>query len=234
MAETALHQALKVLFAGSSGLQEALVEGYQIDVLQGELLVEIQTRNFSALKSKLSHLLDNHPVHLVHPLAREKWLVTIDPNTAHEINRRRSPRRGRLEDLFYELVRIPHLVKRPNFSLEVLLIRELEIRRNDGRGSWRRRGVSIVDRRLLEVLDSHLFTCPDDYRIFLPGSLPETFTSLEFTASSHLPNRLASKAVYCLFHMGLIRRAGRRGRMWLYEVVATDPNAAANPPANAR
>jgi hypothetical protein len=228
MSETSLHQALKVHYAAENGQQEVWVDGYQVDVVQGDLLIEIQTRNFSALKPKLTHLLDHHPVHLIHPLPVEKMLVTLDPQTARQISVRRSPRRGRLEDLFYELVRIPHLVNRPNFSLEVLLIREQELRQADGRGSWRRRGVSIVDRKLIAVLSSHLFASPDDYRIFLSPLGLTPFSMQQYASSLHLPPRLAAKAVYCLRHINLIRQTGKSGRSWLYEV--TDPSEAASPP----
>jgi hypothetical protein len=54
--------------------------------------------------------------------------------------RRKSPKRGRLEDLFWELVSIPQLLSNPNFSLEVLMIRGEEVRRYEGKRAWRRRG----------------------------------------------------------------------------------------------
>ena len=52
----------------------------------------------------------------------------------------KSPRKGRLTDLFGELVMIPHLIDEENFSLEVLFIDEEEARCDEGRESWRRRG----------------------------------------------------------------------------------------------
>jgi hypothetical protein len=81
--------------------------------------------------------------------------VRFSENNSLPPVRRKSPRRGKLEDLFLELVRIPHLINHPNLTLEVLLIREEEIRHADGKGSWRRRGVSIIDHRLLEIIDNH-------------------------------------------------------------------------------
>jgi hypothetical protein len=112
--------------------------------------------------------LDRHPVRLVHPIAREKWIIRISANDEELLSRRKSPRHGRLEHLFRELVRIPRLAKHPNFSLEVLIIREEEVRRDDGKGSWRRNGQSIADRRLLSILDRHIFISNKDYLDLLP------------------------------------------------------------------
>ena len=54
------------------------------------------------------------------------------------LRRRVSPKRGAYRDLFAELMRIPHLVGNPNFTLESLLVEVEELRCADGHGSWRR------------------------------------------------------------------------------------------------
>ena len=182
-----------------------------------DLLIEIQTRNFSAIKTKLHRLVENHPVRLVYPIAQEKWIVRLSTESDQPLNRRKSTRRGRLEHVFGELVRIPHLVAHPNFTLEVLMTREEEIRRNDGLGSWRRQGWSIIDRRLLEVVDRVRLETPSDFSAFLPDSLPERFTNRELAAALGIPTYLASKAAYSLRAMGLVEVIGKRGRAYLYK-----------------
>ena len=72
--ESSLHAALKEWYADPDDAVEVAVDGYQIDVISGELLVEIQTGNFSAMRVKLRRLLPAHPVRLVYPIAREKWI----------------------------------------------------------------------------------------------------------------------------------------------------------------
>ncbi|MBM2850413.1 MAG: hypothetical protein HW418_3355 [Anaerolineales bacterium] len=66
--ETSLHAALKAWYAQPGDEMEASVEGYQIDLRRGAQLIEIQTRNFAALKRKLTQLVERHPVRLVGPL----------------------------------------------------------------------------------------------------------------------------------------------------------------------
>ncbi len=215
--ENSLHAALKDWYSLPGDQIEQQVDGYWIDIVRGELLIEIQTRNFSAIKVKLHRLVENHPVRLVYPIAQEKWIVRLSTEADRPPNRRKSSRRGRLEHVFGELVRIPHLVAHPNFSLEVLITREEEIRRNDGLGSWRRQGWSIIDRKLLEVVDRIRLETPSDFTAFLPASLPERFTSRELGGALRIPQYLATKAAYSLRSMGLIEVTGKRGQAYLYE-----------------
>jgi hypothetical protein len=215
--ENSLHAALKDWYSTPGDQIEQQVDGYWIDIVRGNLLIEIQTRNFSAIKNKLHHLLEKHPVRLVYPIPQEKWIVRLPIESNQLPSRRKSPRHGRLVDVFRELVRIPHLVAHPNFSLEVLLTREEEIRRNDGLGSWRRQGWSIADRRLLEVVNCIRLETPSDFTAFLPDSLPERFTNRDLATLLGIPQPLASKTAYSLRSMGLVEITGKRGRAYLYE-----------------
>lgn len=219
MQESSLHHTLKQHFAQPGGQIEVLVDGYQIDVIQGSLLIEIQTGNFSAIKTKLAKLLPTHPVLLVHPIAAETWLLKYDESGRKLLERRRSPRRGRWEHVFKELVRIPHLLNHPNLTLEILLTRQEELRCNDGRGSWRRKGWSITDHRLVDILERRVVAGRQDFRQFLPASLPPAFTSRELAAALKMPAYIAQKMAYSLRMMGLLEINQRQGRSYLYEIV---------------
>jgi len=123
-----------------------------------------------------------------------------------------------LFDLFYELVRIPNLIKEENFSLEVLMIEEEEIRCNDGKGSWRRRGVSIKDRKLMNVHSKVLFRNEKDFLNFLPSDLTKPFTNRTFAKLSGVSIYLARKITYCLRKMGAVTIAGKNGKELKLEV----------------
>ena len=69
--------------------------------------MEIQTRNFSAMKRKLIKLTKTHAVRLVHPIAREKWIVKLDKDGQTQLSRRKSPKKESIERLFDELVSFP-------------------------------------------------------------------------------------------------------------------------------
>src|SRR5215204_5057459 len=170
--EKPLHASLKQWYARPGDRIEVPVDGFVIDIIRDDLLIEIQTRNFASLKSKLTKLTRSHPVRLVYPILQEKWIVRLPTAGGGAAIRRKSPKKGRLEDLFWELVSIPQLLSNPNFSLEVLMIREEEMRRYDGkRKKWRRRGWVTEGRRLVDVLDRRLFTKSADWLAFVPNGL---------------------------------------------------------------
>jgi hypothetical protein len=136
--EKPLHASLKEWYARPGDRLEVTVDGFVIDIVQDDLLLEIQTSNFASIKSKLIDLVRAHRVRLIYPIAQEKWIVKLAKDNRGRETRRKSPKRGRVEDLFWEMVSFPQLLANPHFSLEVLLIREEEVRRYEGKRKWRR------------------------------------------------------------------------------------------------
>ncbi len=192
------------------------VDDFIVDIVRESLLIEIQTRNFSAIKKKLTKLLENHEVRLVYPIPIQKWIVHVT-ESGEIVGKRKSPKKGRLSDLFYELVRVPNLIKKENFSLEVLMIEEEEVRCNDGKGSWRRRGVSIRDRRLVNVHNKTLFKREKDFLRFLPSDLTKPFMNRKLAKLSGVSVNLARKITYCLRKMGAITVVGKKGKELMFE-----------------
>ena len=213
--ETSLHAALKAWYARPGDEMEAQVAGYFIDLRRGDTLIEIQTRNFSAIKRKLTRLLDDYSVRLVHPVAQEKYIVR-QGKKGQPLSRRKSPKRGQVVALFDELVSLPELAVHPGFSLEIVLTREEEICREGRGGSWRRRGWKVVDRRLLEVLGRVEFNAPGDYAAFMPATLPEAFTTRDLAEQGGYPFYLAQKVAYCLRRSGMLDLVGKRRNAAVY------------------
>ena len=134
--EQSLHNQLKDLYAGEDDRVEAAVDGYIVDVVKGDALVEVQTGNFGSIRQKLIDLLGGHRVRLVYPVLQNKWIVRLDVQGG-QVSRRRSPKRGRVEEVFYELVYTPELATLEGFELEVVMVEAEELWVDDGRGSWR-------------------------------------------------------------------------------------------------
>lgn len=215
--EKPLHASLKQWYARPGDRFEVAVGGFVIDIVRDDLLVEIQTRNFAAIKRKLTLLTSLHQVRLIYPIVQERWIVRQSADRHGGVVRRKSPRRGRLEDLVRELVSIPQLLSNRNFSLEVLMIRAEEVRRHEGKRGWRRRGWVVDERRLLEVLDRRLFEGGADWLGLLPGGL-ESFTTRDLAMAMDSGRDLAQKLAYCLRRGGVIELIGKRGRDNLYRV----------------
>ena len=138
--EKPLHASLKEWYTQQGDQFEVTVDGFVIDIVRDDLLLEIQTGNFASVKSKLIELVRAHQIRLIYPIAQEKWIVKQANDNSGGVTRRKSPKRGQVEELFREMVSFPHLLVNPSFSLEVLLIREEEVRRYEGKGEWRRGG----------------------------------------------------------------------------------------------
>ncbi|OPY28770.1 MAG: hypothetical protein A4E28_01334 [Methanocella sp. PtaU1.Bin125] len=221
--EKPLHEALKRWYTRPGDLSEVPVDGFVADIVRGHdgLIIEIQTKNFSSIKRKLEALLISHPVRLVYPIPHVKWIVKIADDGSGPVSRRKSPRHGTFEDIFYELVRLPGLLENPSFSMELLLIEEEEVRRHDGVRGWRRKGWVTEERRLLRVIDSRILRSPADLDAFIPAALAEPFSVSELAAAASISRTLAGKMVYCMRRMGCVAPAGKRANAILYARRAT-------------
>lgn len=214
--EKSLHAKLKQWYFQPGDRFEDIVDGFHIDIVRNKLLIEIQTQNFSSIKRKLAVLLKRFAVRLVFPIAREKWIVRYAKDGTTQLGRRKSPKKGNIFNLFEELVSTPSLIKDQNFSIEVLITLEEEIRHDDGLGSWRRRGWSIADRRLLEVVNRHIFEKPSDFLTLIPPTLPDPFSTKELAECTNQPRWLTQKMAYCLREMGVVKAVGKSGNSVLY------------------
>ena len=215
--EKPLHASLKQWYAQPGDRFEVAVDGFVIDIVRDRNLLEIQTGNFSAIKSKLTKLVHAHSVRVIYPIAQEKWLVKLPKEPHQPSTRRKSPKKGRVEDLFREMVSLPQLILNPNFSLEVLIIQEEEVRHFKEKRRWRRNGWCTKERRLLNVVERHLLQTPADWLAFLPQGI-ETFTTKDMADATGMPRDLAQKMAYALCRAKLIELIGKQGRSNLYRV----------------
>ena len=215
--EKELHASLKQWYARPGDRFEVPVDGFVIDIVRDDLLIEIQTRNFASIKSKLDTLARCHRVRLIYPIVQEKWIVRAATGNGKKAMRRKSPKKGRLEDLFWELVSIPQLLLNPNFSLEVLMIRGEEVRRYNVAKRRVRKGWLIEGHRLLDVLDQRSFGHSGDWLRLLPHGL-ELFTTSDLASRINTRRELAQKMAYCLREARMIELIGKRGRSNLYRV----------------
>ena len=108
--ESSLHLAIKDFLTDPADKQEVKICDFWVDIVKPDKLVEVQTGNFSALKSKLQALLDKYPVQVVYPIPVIKWIIKLPAHGDEVIQRRKSPKRGRVEDLFNQLVFITSYV----------------------------------------------------------------------------------------------------------------------------
>ena len=214
--EGPLHQALKNLYLTRDANCEVPVDRFVADVVRGTTVYEIQTGSFSGLHRKLSTLLANHAVVLVHPIAAEKVIVKTTRDDV-PARRRKSPKHGQLTDIVSELVYIPGVLDHPAFSVEVVLTREEELRVHDPRRVRRRGGWRVAERRLVEVIDRQRITGTTDLWQFTNGPIEGEFTTADLASAMQAPRYLAQKLAYVLREAGAIAQCGKQGNALVYQ-----------------
>ena len=211
--EGPLHQALKALYARPGSQEEVSIDDFVADVVDGNQIIEIQTRGFGALKKKLPVFLSTHRVKLVHPIAQTRTIVKVQ-NDAE--TRRVSPKHGSPFDIFAELVYIPQTLNNPNFEIDVVLIEEDEHREYDGRRGRRKRGWVTTGRHLVRVVEVVTVGPMEDLFGRVAADLTVTFTSADLGHVMNRPRSLGQKAAYCFRIAGLTRVCGKNGNELVY------------------
>lgn len=230
--ETSLHRQLKHIYAGPDAQTEVRLGRYRIDAVCGGLLVEIQHGSLAAIRTKIAALVQRHDVLVVKPIVAKRLLLKRSKPQGPIVDRRQSPKRGRLLDLFDELLYFRQVFPHPRLTLEVPLV-EIEEYRYPGHGRrrrWRRDDHVVEDQHLLRVVETHRLCTADDLRQLLPPALPTPFDTAHLAQGLDVPRFVAQKIAYCLRHTGTIVEAGKRGNTRLYAF----PETPAAPPAAPR
>ncbi|MBN1683045.1 hypothetical protein JW865_05790 [Candidatus Bathyarchaeota archaeon] len=215
MPETILHQQLKDWYSKPGDLLESQVWRYRADIIRGDKIIEIQTGNFQQFRNKVEKLLKGYKVRVVYPIPYRVWIIKeIDGKKIRKI----SPKIGRLEEVFNELVYCPNIVINKNFSLEIVLVNIEEDKIVKWRGRKRVR-YKTVERRLLNVISTKVFEKPSDYMKFLPEGLTTAFTSRELSKRLNIKISLARRMVYTLTKMTILNEVGFVARAKLYQLV---------------
>lgn len=218
LGEKTLHAVLKRYMEPYEGSHEVKIGPYVADIVGEHGIIEIQTQGFDKLRKKLAAFLDVSTVTVVYPIACTKWLCWIDSETGEVTTRRKSPKRGKAYEAFFELYKIKMLLKNPNLRILLLLIDLEEYRNLNGWRDNRKRGSSRYERIPIEIVDEVLIENPKDYLKLIPAGLPEQFTSRDYKKASGLSLGMAQIAVNVLSHVGALRQIGKQGRLNLYEI----------------
>ena len=217
--ETSLHRELKLLYAGRSARFEVPVGEYRVDALSDGRLVEIQHGSLAAIRDKVRKLLQQHRVLVVKPIVVRKLLVKQTAKGGEVTGRRISPKRGRLLDLFDELVHFTRVFPHRRLTLEVPLV-EVEEWRYPGHGRrrrWRSGDHQVEDRKLVAVRQTHRLRTRSDLVELISCPLPRVFHTGHLAESLEVERWIAQRIAYCFRKMGAVRQVGKQGNSRLYE-----------------
>ncbi|MCL2271147.1 MAG: hypothetical protein FWC24_07400 [Treponema sp.] len=216
--ETSLHRELKFSYAGV-GRTEVDVAGFVADGVnaKGEI-IEIQTGSFGPLKLKAKELAAQGKLRIIHPIIISKYIEVFDSDGKRQY-RRKSPRRGSPWDLFNALIYAPELPLIRGLTIELVLADVSEQRVRDGKGSWRRKGISIRDRQLIAVHERIRLKKAADYLRFIPFSRGEQFTSANLGEKAGISADMARKVLYVLSRTGVVEKTGKQRNLYLYRAI---------------
>lgn len=217
--ERLLHRTLKYFFEPDETCHEIPVNGYIADIFQKQTgcIWEVQTAGFDKLRRKLEAFLPEHPVTVVLPVIRTKYLCWVSPDTGEILSRRKSPRQGRASDILPEIYRLPLVQNHPNLRFCAALLDAEEYRLQDGYSRDGKHGSHRLERSPLALQELAFLKTPADYQRLLPP-LSVPFTRKEVGKALRLSDKKAAFAVIALERGGAIRRAGQAGRSFLYEL----------------
>lgn len=218
LSEKTVHAVLKNYYAPDEDMHEIPLESCVADIYTGVEIVEIQTRSFNRMRTKLDRFLPLYPVTVVYPIPYVKRLFWIDEESGEISGGRRSPVKGNPYMAFSELYKIKMYLKDPNLHIRLVFLNMEEYKLLNGWSRDKKKGSSRFDRLPVSIEKEIEFTCPQDYLQLIPYELQEPFTVTEFARQVHIRKELAGIVVHILYYMEVIEREGKRGNAFLYRV----------------
>lgn len=215
--ESTLHREIIRYCYTPGDILEFPVKGYFADIYRKGVLIEVQLGQFSSMKDKLKDLLCEYRIKVVYPIVLCKYIEKRSTN-GKVISKRKSPKNGCRYDLFDQTIRIAQFIGNPNLSFELIYINLLEVRIDDGKGSYRRKGVSISDRFLLSVQGSEKIEKKEDFLDFLPEGASK-FTNKELTQALGIKISTARKMTYSLNACGIISQTAKIGNEKVWSIL---------------
>lgn len=212
--EKCIHATLKNYFSDTEYDQEIKIGGFFADILGENGIIEIQSKCFNKLNSKLNTFLDASHVTVVYPFHKKTRIYYIDKSSGELIKHGNLTSHKNLTDFFIELYRIKSYLNNPNLTICIANL-EVEKYRYTAQDCVRRKGQRV------EVYPSDFISAiylekPEDYRMFLPKDLPEFFTKKEFQKICNFSE--ASILIEILEYMGIVSRFSKQRNEFIYRI----------------
>lgn len=213
--EKRLHRVLKRWLCDDPQKQELAVGRHVADLVIGDEIFEIQTKNLRALSEKLKSYLESteYRVTVIYPMIAERRLVRMDRETGEVLSVRKSPKKVKWFDALPELYWLREVLGDPRVSVRLLMI-TAEERRYSERVRYRREGAYEGELFPEALAEEWLLSSPSDYEAFLPMDI-DSFTASEYGSFSGQKGRRIYSCLNLLCALGLLCRE-KEGRQYRY------------------
>ena len=217
--ETSLHRQLKEHYAGRAGTTEVKLGRYRIDVVRRGRLIEIQHGSLSAIRPKIRNLRNDHKITVVKPLVARKYLVKRAGKDKPISDRRLSPKKAQILEIFHDLVYFRDVFPHPNIVLDIPMV-SIEEWRYPGHGKrrrWRKNDFEVEDQKLVEIEKTHRFKNLRDLMKLIPRRrLKQPFHTMDLAKEMSIDRWFAQRIAYVLREMQAIKPVGKNGNAILY------------------
>lgn len=218
--ETDLHRALKNHFCPKGGKTEQPLMGSICDILCDDgSVIEIQTSNLAALRTKLEKLLPAVTVEIIYPISVES-IITVLNKDGTENRRRKSPKKGIFFQIFKELAGICHLFKTGNLKLKIVYITS-EIIKSDNpeylkiKRKRRYNRPGIINKKLAKIICTEEFDNLNSLCEQVLKTLPDEFTNKDILKIG--AGKYASYTTWFLKKHKFIAPVGKKEKFTLYK-----------------
>lgn len=217
--EKLIHSALKNYYAPYSDEQEIKIGNFFADAVNENGIFEIQTQKLYLLKEKLDVFTKYARVNVVYPLVRETATLFINEESGEIIKRTPARKSRSYLRVFDELYSIRGALNNSGLNIIIACLKTEKRVYFHGQNPPDMRNRSIRKKCRTEIVPLVLLSeihldCPNDYEIFIPKNLPETFRKKELSKAAGECS--ASKRCEILREVGLIRKIGKQGNAFLY------------------
>lgn len=221
LSEKSIHSELKRYLESNEEFHEVKVGNYIADIKRDNEIFEVQTQQFKNLISKLNYYIkNNYNVTVVYPLVKEKCINWIDPISNEIVERRKSSYKRYIQDIFKELYWIKEYIVKEQIKLKIVTLIAEEYKYLDGYGQSSKYKATKIDKVPSKIINEVNIQSVNDFKIFLPDTLPKEFTSKDFQKYTKSRSKYLGSGLKMLREIGVIKVIGKQGNSYVYEVTS--------------
>lgn len=219
LSEKSIHSEIKNYLEPRKEYQEVKVGNYIADIKRDNEIFEVQTQQFKNLISKLNYyILNKFDVTVVYPLVSEKYINWVDTESTEVVERRKSSYKKYLQDIFKELYWIKDYIVNKQIKLMIISLEVNDYRYLDGYGQNNKYKATKIDKVPTKILNEITIESVDDFKIFLPSTLPKEFTSKDFQKCTKSRSKYLGSGLKMLRELGIIQVINKRGNAFIYKI----------------
>lgn len=221
LSEKSIHSELKRYLESNEEFHEVKVGNYIADIKRDNEIFEVQTQQFKNLISKLNYYIkNNYNVTVVYPLVKEKYINWIDPISNEVVERRKSSYKRYIQDIFKELYWIKEYIVKEQIKLKIVTLTAEEYKYLDGYGQSSKYKATKIDKIPSKIINEVNIQSVNDFKIFLPDTLPKEFTSKDFQKYTKSRSKYLGSGLKMLREIGVIKVIRKQGNSYVYEVTS--------------